>query len=151
VLRPPLFRGRSRRRAGLREARRGVRSARTAGEASRRVALGAARRTAHAGCRRHRRPRHAGRERLPDGAARRGAEGDGAAMSRTIVIEVENRPGELARIVNLFAARGVNIDTLTVEATALGDPSDAISQITVTTDASARTCEQIVRFLNRQV
>ena len=35
-------------------------------------------------------------------------------MRRTIVVDVENRAGELARIVNLFAARSVNIETLTV-------------------------------------
>ena len=68
-------------------------------------------------------------------------------MTRTIVVEVENRPGELARIVNLFAARGVNIETLNVgEASAQN-----ISTITVTTDADGRTTEQVARLLDKQV
>ena len=68
-------------------------------------------------------------------------------MTRTIVVEVENRPGELARIVNLFAARGVNIETLTVgEANA-----ENISTITVTTNADARMTEQVARLLDKQV
>jgi len=68
-------------------------------------------------------------------------------MTRTIVIDVENRPGELARIVNLFAARSVNIETLNVAAA--NDVN--ISTITVTTDADARTTEQLVRLVNKQV
>jgi ketol-acid reductoisomerase len=68
-------------------------------------------------------------------------------MTRTIVVEVENRPGELARIVNLFAARGVNIETLTVgEASA-----ENISTVTVTTNADARTTEHVARLLDKQV
>ncbi len=68
-------------------------------------------------------------------------------MTRTIVVEVENRSGELARIVNLFAARGVNIETLNV-----GEASpENISTITVTTDADDRTTEQLARLLDKQV
>jgi acetolactate synthase regulatory subunit len=68
-------------------------------------------------------------------------------MTHTIVVDVENQPGELARIVNLFAARGLNIETLTVgEASA-----ENISKITVTTNADARTTEQIARLLDKQV
>ncbi len=68
-------------------------------------------------------------------------------MRRTIVIEVENRPGELARIVGLFAARSVNIDTLIVAEPSAGN----ISSITVTTHADDHTTEQIVRLLDKQV
>lgn len=68
-------------------------------------------------------------------------------MTRTVFVEVQNRPGELARIVNLFAARGVNIETLTVgEAN-----SQDISTITVTTNADARITEQVARLLDKQV
>ena len=68
-------------------------------------------------------------------------------MTKTIVVEVENRPGELARIVNLFAARGVNIETLNVGEANLAN----ISTITVTTDADDRTTEQVARLLDKQV
>jgi ketol-acid reductoisomerase len=68
-------------------------------------------------------------------------------MRHTIVVDVENKPGELARIVNLFAARGVNIETLTVGQANAED----ISTITVTTNADARTTEQVARLLDKQV
>ncbi len=68
-------------------------------------------------------------------------------MSRTVIVDVENRPGELARIVNLFAARGVNVDALTVHPTA--DP--AISTITVETTADDRTTALLVKLLEKQV
>src|SRR5713226_6646308 len=68
-------------------------------------------------------------------------------MTRTVVVEVENRPGELARVVNLFAARGVNIETLTVSEASAED----ISTITVITNADARTAEQVARLLDKQV
>lgn len=68
-------------------------------------------------------------------------------MTRTIVIEVENRTGELARIVNLFAARGVNIETLTVS----GADAAGISPVTITTEGDAHTAAQLVRHLNKQV
>ncbi len=68
-------------------------------------------------------------------------------MSRTVTVDLENRPGELARIVSLFAGRGVNIDSLAVT-----EPNaDNISSITVTMNCDARTTEQIVRVLNKQV
>ncbi len=68
-------------------------------------------------------------------------------MTRTVFVEVQNCPGELARIVNLFAARGVNIETLTVGE---ANPQD-ISTITVTTNADERTTERVVRLLDKQV
>ncbi|HEY3055309.1 MAG TPA: ketol-acid reductoisomerase [Thermoanaerobaculia bacterium] len=68
-------------------------------------------------------------------------------MNRTVTVDVENRPGELARIVGLFAGRGVNIDSLVVS-----EPNaNNISSITVTMISDARTTEQIVRVLNKQV
>ncbi len=68
-------------------------------------------------------------------------------MSRTIAIEVENKPGELARIVNLFAARGVNIESLAVDATGGG----SVSNCRVVIEGDARTADQLVRLLDKQV
>jgi acetolactate synthase-1/3 small subunit len=68
-------------------------------------------------------------------------------MSQTIVVEVENRAGELARIVNLFAARGVNIETLNVsEANAAN-----VSTVVVNTDTDPRTTDQLLRVIRKQV
>ena len=68
-------------------------------------------------------------------------------MSQTIVVEVENRAGELARIVNLFAARSVNIETLSVsEANAAN-----VSTIVVNTDTDPRTTDQLLRVIRKQV
>ena len=66
---------------------------------------------------------------------------------KTIIVEVENRAGELTRIVNFFAARGVNIETLSVS------DADAanVSTITVNTDMDARASDQLVRLIAKQV
>ncbi len=68
-------------------------------------------------------------------------------MSRTIAIEVENKPGELARIVNLFAARGVNIESLAVHAVGEG----GVSACRVVIDGDARVAGQLVRLLEKQI
>jgi len=68
-------------------------------------------------------------------------------MTHTIVVEVQNHPGELARIVNLFAARSMNIETLVVGPAS----ADNVSTITVTTNADTRTTEQVARLLDKQV
>lgn len=68
-------------------------------------------------------------------------------MSRTLAVEVENRPGELARIVNLFAARGVNIESLSVDATT----DVAISVMSIVVDADDRATDQLLRTLDKQV
>jgi acetolactate synthase-1/3 small subunit len=60
---------------------------------------------------------------------------------------VENRYGELARIVGLFSARGYNIESLTVAETL--DPS--ISCVTMVTSGDDRTVEQIVKQVNKLV
>lgn len=69
------------------------------------------------------------------------------SASRTISVDVENRPGELARIVSLFAARGVNIHSLSVDP--IGD--GRISAMCVVIDADDRTTGQLIRSLDRQV
>ncbi len=68
-------------------------------------------------------------------------------MRHTLSILVENRYGELARIVGLFSARGYNIESLTVAETL--DP--AISCVTMVTSGDYRTVEQIVKQVNKLV
>jgi acetolactate synthase I/III small subunit len=60
---------------------------------------------------------------------------------------VENRFGELARVVGLFAGRGFNIDSLAVNVTM--DP--AFSRIVLTTRGSEPIVEQIVKQLRKLI
>jgi acetolactate synthase-1/3 small subunit len=60
---------------------------------------------------------------------------------------VENRFGELARVVGLFAGRGFNIDSLAVNVTM--DP--AFSKIVLTTRGSDAIIEQIVKQLRKLI
>jgi|Deesub1362B_J571_1020462.scaffolds.fasta_scaffold09842_2 acetolactate synthase-1/3 small subunit len=64
-----------------------------------------------------------------------------------ILILVENRPGVLARVSDLFCARGFNIDTLSVAETL--DPD--FSRVTCTTRGEEETVEQIVKHLRRLI
>ena len=68
-------------------------------------------------------------------------------MRHTLSILVENRFGELARIVGLFSARGYNIESLTVAETL--EPE--ISRVTLVTTGDDRTIEQIVKQLDKQI
>ena len=68
-------------------------------------------------------------------------------MRHTLSILVENRFGELSRIVGLFSARGYNIESLTVAETL--DPN--ISRMTLVTRGDDDTIEQITRQLDKQV
>jgi len=60
---------------------------------------------------------------------------------------VENKFGELSRIVGLFSARGYNIESLTVAETL--DPK--ISRMTLVTTGNDETIKQITRQLDKQV
>jgi acetolactate synthase I/III small subunit len=60
---------------------------------------------------------------------------------------VENRFGELARVVGLFSGRGFNIDSLSVNVTM--DP--AFSKIVLTTRGSDAIIEQIVKQLRKLI
>jgi len=60
---------------------------------------------------------------------------------------VENRFGELARIVGLFSGRGFNIDSLAVNVTL--DPT--YSRVVLTTSGSEAIVEQIVKQLRKLV
>jgi acetolactate synthase-1/3 small subunit len=68
-------------------------------------------------------------------------------MRHTLSILVENRFGELARVVGLFSARGYNIESLCVAETL--DPK--VSRITLVTSGNDRTIELITQLLDRQV
>ncbi|MDO4913797.1 MAG: acetolactate synthase small subunit, partial [Bifidobacteriaceae bacterium] len=63
----------------------------------------------------------------------------------TISVLVENRPGVLARVSELFAQRAFNINSLSVSPT----ERDDISRITVTTDVQPAPLEQIIKQLNK--
>lgn len=66
----------------------------------------------------------------------------------TLAVIVDNEPGILARIAGLFTARGYNISSLTVSEIT---DDDAISRITIVTEASAPVMEQIIAQLERLV
>jgi acetolactate synthase-1/3 small subunit len=66
----------------------------------------------------------------------------------TLSVLVDNEPGILARIVGLFAARGFNIDSLTVSET---EHEKGLSRITVVTVATAKVLLQIKLQLERLV
>ena len=68
-------------------------------------------------------------------------------MRHIISALVENEAGALSRVVSLFAARGYNIETLTVAPT-----EDAtLSRLTVVTRGSDDVIEQITKHLNRLI
>ena len=63
----------------------------------------------------------------------------------TITVLVENSIGSLIRVVNLFAARGFNIDSITV-----GPTDDAsTSRMHIVTTGNDRIIAQILRQLSR--
>ena len=68
-------------------------------------------------------------------------------MRHTLSILVENRFGELSRIVGLFSARGYNIETLTVAETL----DQGVSRMTLVTTGDDETIEKITRQLDKQI
>jgi len=68
-------------------------------------------------------------------------------MRHTLSILVENRFGELSRIVGLFSARGFNIESLTVAETL----DATVSRMTLVTSGNDETIEQIRRQLEKQI
>ncbi|MEO7224040.1 MAG: acetolactate synthase small subunit [Devosia sp.] len=66
----------------------------------------------------------------------------------TLSVLVDNEPGILARIVGLFAARGFNIDSLTVSET---EHDKGLSRITVVTVATPKVLLQIKLQLERLI
>ena len=68
-------------------------------------------------------------------------------MNHTISVLVENRPGALARVSNLFARRGFNIESLAVGPTERHD----VSRITLTVACPAEQVEQVEKQMHKLV
>jgi acetolactate synthase-1/3 small subunit len=66
----------------------------------------------------------------------------------TFAVLVDNEPGVLHRVVGLFAARGYNIDSLTVAET---DPNAHTSRITIVTRGTQQVLGQIEAQLQKMV
>ena len=68
-------------------------------------------------------------------------------MRRILSLLLENEPGALSRVANLFSARGYNIESLTVAPT-----EDAtLSRMTVVTAGDDAVVEQINKQLNKLI
>ena len=68
-------------------------------------------------------------------------------MRHIISILLENEAGALSRVSGLFAARGYNIESLTVAPT----DDSTVSRITVVTGGSEEVIQQIINQLNKLV
>lgn len=68
-------------------------------------------------------------------------------MRHILSILVENESGALARVVGLFAARGYNIDSLSVATT----EDLTMSRMTIVTNGSDDVIEQITKQLNKLI
>jgi acetolactate synthase I/III small subunit len=67
--------------------------------------------------------------------------------TRVVSAIVENKPGVLHSIANLFRRRNFNIDSITVGATEQKD----LARITITVNADEKTLNQVVKQLNKLV
>jgi len=72
---------------------------------------------------------------------------DSTEKREVLSVIVINKESVLSRIVDLFSARGYNIDSLTVAPI----PDSEYSRITIITVGRARTIDQIVKQLNKLV
>lgn len=68
-------------------------------------------------------------------------------MTHTVSVLVENKPGALARVSNMFARRGFNIESLAVGPTERHD----VSRITLTVRCPADQLEQIEKQMHKLV
>ena len=68
-------------------------------------------------------------------------------MTHTVSVLVENKPGALARVSNMFARRGFNIESLAVGPTERRD----VSRIMLTVDCPAHLLEQIEKQMHKLV
>ncbi|MEM0900030.1 MAG: acetolactate synthase small subunit [Pseudomonadota bacterium] len=66
----------------------------------------------------------------------------------TLAVLVDNEPGVLARVIQLFSSRGYNIDSLTVSET---EHEKHLSRITIVTTATPSVVDQIHHQLERIV
>ena len=64
-------------------------------------------------------------------------------MKHTLVALMEDKPGVLNRVVNMFSRRAFNIDSMTVGKTETAD----ISRMTIVVDANNNDVEQVVKQL----
>jgi len=65
----------------------------------------------------------------------------------TISVLVEDKPGVLTRVANLFSARGFNIDSLAVGPT----ETEGLSRMTIVVDVESKTLEQVSKQLNKLI
>ncbi|MGQ9474479.1 MAG: acetolactate synthase small subunit [Actinomycetota bacterium] len=68
-------------------------------------------------------------------------------MKHTLSVLVENKPGVLARVAELFARRGFNIDSLAVGTTDRPD----ISRMTIVVDVAEHSLEQVRKQLHKLI
>jgi acetolactate synthase-1/3 small subunit len=68
-------------------------------------------------------------------------------MRHTLSVLVENKPGVLARVAELFARRGFNIESLAVGTTDRPD----ISRMTIVVDVAEKSLEQVRKQLHKLV
>ena len=69
------------------------------------------------------------------------------SMLHTLSVLVEDRPGVLARVAGLFAARGFNIHSLAVGTT----EEPGLSRMTIVVDVEPERLEQVVKQLNKLI
>jgi acetolactate synthase-1/3 small subunit len=67
--------------------------------------------------------------------------------TKVISVLVENKPGVLHSIANLFRRRNFNIESITVGATQQKD----IARMTITVNADEKTLEQVVKQVAKQI
>jgi acetolactate synthase I/III small subunit len=65
----------------------------------------------------------------------------------TISVLVEDKPGVLTRVANLFSARGFNIDSLAVGPT----EASGLSRMTIVVNVETKPLEQVTKQLNKLV
>ncbi|MBR2627050.1 MAG: acetolactate synthase small subunit [Peptococcaceae bacterium] len=68
-------------------------------------------------------------------------------MKHKVAVLVENNPGVLAKVANLFSRRGYNIDSLVVSDT----EDKSISRMTIVVDGDAKTVEQVTKQMHKLV
>lgn len=65
----------------------------------------------------------------------------------TVSVLVEDKPGVLARVANLFARRGFNIHSLAVGTT----EEEGLSRMTIVVDVKKKPLEQVTKQLNKLI
>lgn len=69
-------------------------------------------------------------------------------VSHTLAVILDNEPGALSRVIGVFTSRGYNIDSLTVSEV---DAERGVSRITIVTEGTPVTIEQIMALLDRLI